>query len=145
MDTPRFACIYCDDVRQEISGKLTFIGVYQGNMLFNEMPTTFYGLNVFMMLSYPIEETITSLRFQLESDDGIIFDLEMEKEQLEAQQHNVHAQKDEKAKFIKINIGTRIDKLVFESKTYLKSKAIVNGNEILGDGLIVTTFNETIS
>ncbi|HZL59842.1 MAG TPA: hypothetical protein VFC38_09080 [Stellaceae bacterium] len=39
MPTPRRAiCIFCDDIRQEISNKISIIGMYHGDMIFLAAP-----------------------------------------------------------------------------------------------------------
>lgn len=43
-------CIFCDDVRQEISGKLIYVGVYVGEMVLPTLPATLSVIHIVVSL-----------------------------------------------------------------------------------------------
>jgi hypothetical protein len=135
--TPRFSCIYCDDVRSEVGGKLSLMGIYNGSILFHEFPATVTVLTVVMTLAYPIDEPIETLKFELTDDDGIEFSIESTKEELEDQRKHLLENVDEDAEFIKTTTIIRMPNVVFNKKTVIRSMVTVNGDPIRGDGLIV--------
>ena len=49
-------CIFCDDVRQEIGGKLSFMGVYDDKMLVPSFPSIVTSLNVVVKIQIPIDQ-----------------------------------------------------------------------------------------
>ena len=67
--------IYCDDVRQEVSGKLTFVGVYSGNMIVVRTPTALPKLCVFVKIITPIGEPLGTHTVQVLHDDKVIGEL----------------------------------------------------------------------
>lgn len=43
MDAPRvFYCLFCDDIRHEVGGKTSLIGIYHGDITFNSPKPTLY-------------------------------------------------------------------------------------------------------
>lgn len=141
MTGPKLTTLYCDDVRQEVSGKLIMIGVYQAHMFLDKMPFEFVGLNAMMMLSYPVSGRMESLSMQVYAGEEQVFNIDFDQQQLAENQEKALETKDESDRFFKIHMGARIDKIVFEEEITLTSKAIVNGEEVEGDSLNVKLFN----
>ena len=43
MDAPRvFYCLFCDDIRREVGGKTSLIGIYHGDIIFNSPKPALY-------------------------------------------------------------------------------------------------------
>lgn len=137
MTTARFSCLYCDDVRTEVGGKLSLMGIYNGSILFHEFPVTVASLTAVMTLSFPIDNPIESLKFELTNDDGIEFSVESSKEELKEQRARYLENCDEDAEVAKITTIVKMPNVVFDKKTLLRSMVTVNGDPIRGDGLIV--------
>ena len=63
--------IYADDVRQEINGKSSYIGVYQGGLSIAErLPASAYQLYIVANLFLPNELAVESIRFKISWDSG---------------------------------------------------------------------------
>jgi hypothetical protein len=67
MNNDRYAfCLYCDDVRQEVGGKMTLVGVYQGGIQINApLPVTIPQLHIVCNIRTPIDRPFKSLAFRL--------------------------------------------------------------------------------
>lgn len=67
MKTERFAfCQYCDDVRHEIDGKLTLVGLYQGGMQINApVPIAGPNLRIICNIGSPADQPIKTLTIRI--------------------------------------------------------------------------------
>jgi hypothetical protein len=49
-------CLFCDDVRHEVGGKMSIMGVYGSDMIFPTPPPVQAKLAIFVLLSAPVGE-----------------------------------------------------------------------------------------
>lgn len=76
---PRFIhTLYCDDVRQEVGGKMTFVGAYQNQML-AETPGELIlpKLCIVLTAQTPHDQPFQRLRVKLFRDEVVLQDLEI--------------------------------------------------------------------
>lgn len=72
--------VFCDDIRQEINGKLTLVGCYQGSIIFfSEAPSQYPKFCIFPTIQIPSELDFEYFNIYIEvvKDDGtseIVFD-----------------------------------------------------------------------
>lgn len=59
------SAIFCDDVRQETSGKLIFIGVYTGTLIVPKLPTTLSKLCVLLTTVAPVDRPFKKLKMKI--------------------------------------------------------------------------------
>ena len=64
--------MYCDDIRQEVTGKNIFIGCYSRDMLVSRFPFTIEKLFCFFTLRLPIDDDAKTLDFCLKINDVIV-------------------------------------------------------------------------
>lgn len=69
----RFAhAIFCDDIRQELGGKFTFVGVYGSHLLVPKFPSILPKLCIVVNMATPVGQPFESLRFRvLKGDDTL--------------------------------------------------------------------------
>jgi len=53
--------IYCDDIRQEVGGKTTLVGIYSGHCFVNTIPCALPKLCISLSLSSPKSQPIKSI------------------------------------------------------------------------------------
>lgn len=71
MTSPRHVhVIWCDDIRQEIGNKPSFMGVYTGGLVVQALPVVLPRLAIWSWVITPIEQPITKLRLIVVRDDG---------------------------------------------------------------------------
>ncbi|ABO59600.1 hypothetical protein LA345_41330 (plasmid) [Burkholderia vietnamiensis] len=77
--------IYADDLRQEIDGKITIVGMYQSQMLVEAFPITLPKLAVLITAVTPIEQPFGKVSLQLMKDDETLqrLDLDLTDEDVE--------------------------------------------------------------
>ena len=66
--------LYCDDIRQEVGGKVSLMGIYTGMMYLPEMPALLPRICVYSSLSVPIDDAIDHIEFELMVDGKIVFE-----------------------------------------------------------------------
>lgn len=64
--------IWCDDIRQEIGNKPSFMGVFAAGILLPTLPAVLSRLGVYTWVVSPIDKPIESLLLQVVRDDGLV-------------------------------------------------------------------------
>lgn len=64
--------IYCDDLRQEVSGKQTYVGVYEGAMYLPELPFVLPQLFVVAKVWTTVDRPFKKLVFRIILNDEVI-------------------------------------------------------------------------
>lgn len=68
--------IFCDDMRQEMGNKVSFMGCYQGELFVPFAPVALPKLCVFVTVSTPIERPLKSLTIRVDQGDNTIANIE---------------------------------------------------------------------
>ncbi|MFC0677491.1 DUF6941 family protein [Lysobacter korlensis] len=70
--TRRLSVVFCDDIRVEVGGKHSYIGVYGTTIDSREFPLKFASFAVAITIEMPVSDPLTSLEveFEIVSDDG---------------------------------------------------------------------------
>jgi hypothetical protein len=74
--------LFCDDIRHEINGKLSYIGVYSGGLFVPAFPATLPKLCVSVKVVTPADEPLCSLTLRVLKDDEILQEIVFDEEQL---------------------------------------------------------------
>lgn len=69
---PHLYAVFCDDVRFELEGKTSFMGVYDSYVAVPSLPATLRNFVVYGVAIFPIDQLPTSVRFELRLDDEVI-------------------------------------------------------------------------
>ena len=69
--------IFCDDVRQEILGKLTFVGVYAGQLFVPTFPTTLAKLCLAIDVITPARQPLQKVVIRVLKDDDVLTEAEV--------------------------------------------------------------------
>jgi hypothetical protein len=64
--------VWCDDIRQEIGNKPSFMGVFAGGILLPAVPAALSRLGVYTWVVSPVDKPIESLQLQVVRDDGLV-------------------------------------------------------------------------
>lgn len=70
----KLSVIYCDDVRQEVGNKQSYIGVYAGRLIVHKVATTLPKLCLAVTVDTPIDEPFTALTIKVYQDDQILLE-----------------------------------------------------------------------
>lgn len=83
-DCPRYVhALYCDDVRMEVGGKVTFVGVYQSELCIqSDGPASLSKLCVVVTAQTPKEKPFNNLSLKLLKDGEVLQAMEVPPEAL---------------------------------------------------------------
>jgi len=64
--------IYCDDIRQEIGGKHSFMGVYNADLVVLELPTSLLKFCIHVRVQFPVDTIAERLRIKVFDNETVI-------------------------------------------------------------------------
>lgn len=76
--------LFCDDIRYEIGGKLSYIGVYSDGLIVPTFPVTLPKLCLVVKIVTPADEPLRLLRLRVLKDDAVLQEIEVDEQQLTA-------------------------------------------------------------
>jgi len=139
---PYLETIFCDDIRQEISGKRTLVGVYEHNLLVESFPVTLPKLCLVTRLVVPASTEFERISFEVMKGDESILLAEIPPEIVK----NIKAKESidviEGLKGEKVYIYSSqvvFSPIKFEEAIPLKVKARLDDSELKGVGLQIAT------
>lgn len=75
---PSVHVIYCDDIRQEVGNKYSYMGVYSGVLYVPDFPVILPKLCLVVTATFPDDEEIKSLKLRLLQNDEQFFERDMD-------------------------------------------------------------------
>ena len=138
--TPFLATTYCDDIRQEIGGKLSLIGVYNGVMYVPQFPVTLPKLWIKATYVCNRDDPPKSLKMRVYKNNEPVVDLDALPDYL-AQLANMPESgvplPEGTQKVISSHAQVCLSPLVLDAPCTLRIAAFIGKNEIRGVGLQV--------
>jgi hypothetical protein len=126
--------IFCDDIRQEMGNKLSFMGCYQGELIVPMAPVALSKLCVFASILTPKEKPIKSLTLRIVQDD----DIELARIDVTGEGLSQASQVlDETATRKIISTAIVFSPFAIEKNTTLRLKATTEEGEIVGPRLLI--------
>ena len=74
--------IFCDDIRHEVGNKVSYMGVYNGQLLVPQFPTLLPKLVVVTSVVTSVDEPFEQLTVRLFMDDKVLMEIKLDDEQL---------------------------------------------------------------
>jgi len=145
---PFLSTIYCDDVRQEVGGKLSLIGVYKDVMYVQQFPVTLPKLWVVATFVVSKDEPPKSLKFRVFRDNEPLADLDATPEhlqQLANAREPVVSLPDGSRRVISTQTQVCFAPLPFDAPCVLRVAAITEKGETRGLSLQVQQLNASPS
>jgi len=126
--------IFCDDIRQEIGNKLSFMGCYQGELVVPMAPVALPKLCVFASIWTPKERPFKSLMLRvIQDDDKELARIEIPDEGLA----EVSLILDETATRKSVSTAIVFSPFAIEKPTSLRLLATTEEGEIIGPRLLI--------
>ena len=75
-DLPYLFCLYAEDVRQETSGQMSIVGVFQGGLRVPAVPTQLPKLSIIANLRLPVTDHPTSVTLEVLLGDAVLQEIE---------------------------------------------------------------------
>ena len=131
-------CLYAEDVRQEVSGQLSVVGMFQGGLRVSEAPTRLPKLAVIANLF--VTHKPASVRLEVYQDDKVLQTVQPPPEFIQA----VQAEPDtglEEGYHMQFVVGFTDFAVPFAAR--LRVRAIVDEETIDGNALVIQVGEET--
>ena len=128
--------IFCDDVRQEVGYKLSYMGCYTGQMFVHSLPLSLPKLCVALFATTPISNPFGHLKFRLLKGDDVLAEQEMNMLALPAPPLPlVQSPGDE----LRVMVGQifQISPLHLAEPCLLRARAIADDEELKGGALAI--------
>lgn len=137
---PFLSTIYCDDIRQEVGGKLSLMGVYNGVMYVQQFPVTLPKL--WIMATYVVahEKSPKCLKVRVFRNNEPLADLDALPDhlaQLANAREPVVPVPDGSERAVASHMHVCFSPLVLDGPCVLRVVAITDGDEVRGLGLQV--------
>lgn len=127
--------IFCDDIRHELGGKLSYIGVYSGDLFVPSFPVTLPKLCLSMRIVTPAHEPLRSLTLRVYKDDAVLQEIAVDEQQLIAASdsaENMTEEKWQKAQFLLV-----FSPIQFDGPCILRVRVQTENGELRGIALRV--------
>ncbi|MCR4303837.1 MAG: hypothetical protein NUV63_06370 [Gallionella sp.] len=133
-DTRFLTAIFCDDIRQEIGGKLSFMGCYQGELIVPMAPVALPKLCLYATIWTPKDRPFKSLMLRVVQDD----DKELARLEIpEVGLAEVSLILDETATRKTVSTAIVFSPFAIEKPTSLRLMATTEEGEIIGPRLLI--------
>lgn len=125
---------FCDDVRQEVGNKLSYLGIYGPNLIVPEFPTTLVKLCCVFSLRLPLSRMPKNVTFRLLRDEEVLFEANVTPTEALAAANGGNAHGTDTMAPTIASIAQLIS-LPVTQRCLLRARAIVDGQELRGGTL----------
>lgn len=137
-DSPVAYTIFCDDLRQEVGNKISYMGVFQGMMFVQAFPVTLPKFCAAVAVRYPREVTPSSLVFKLLLQDNVIAERSIDPAPLASKQSDEQG--------MQVVLATALFQIVpfaLEEPALLKSRVYLDHQELKAGALIIRSLQDS--
>lgn len=136
---PHIETIFCDDIRDEVNGKVSYIGTYNANLFAKEFPITLPKFCIALKIVLPLDYEFKNIELNVFKDEDTLIQANIDESQLEAYSQLVKDIKDEDRENRIFTFQTRIiaSPFLIESESILRVRAKIDENEFRGAGLTI--------
>ncbi len=131
--------LFCDDIRHEVGGKLSFVGVYSGGLLVSDFPVTLPKLCLSLKVITPIDEPLRSLCLRVFKDQEIMQEITLDEEKLVAPSEPLEKLSEEQRqeRIYTTQLMLVFSPIQFDGPCTLRVRAQTEDGELRGVGLRV--------
>jgi len=133
--------LFCDDIRQEMAGKVSFIGVYSSSLFVQGFPVVLPKLCLAVKLVTAADDQMEQIRLQVLKNDQIEREIIVDEQQLTAASDSAEdgASQADPTGFQVTQFFVVFSPMRFESACTLRVRVQVDDQAIHGVGLAVAT------
>jgi DNA-binding XRE family transcriptional regulator len=142
MSKYQFVCLYCDDVRREVGEKISYIGVYENSIIFQEKPAHKPLMSFALKLSAPFEHDFDQIEFEITDDEELNFTGHLTAEDIKQTKDNTLSNLSEPPENVIYNCVIQVGGLKFSQKRKIRSFARFDNTVIEGPSLEVLFRND---
>ena len=128
---------FCDDIRQEIGGKLSYMGVYGAEMFVGSFPVTLPKFCLALRVMTPADMPFRAMKFRLFRDADLLAEAEMAEAQLVANQSGLDgvSESDRKDMLMTVQGMLVFTPLALEGPCVFRVRVVTESEELRGPGL----------
>ena len=128
---------FCDDIRQEIGGKLSYMGVYSSDLCVGGFPITLPKFCVAIRVMTPADQPFWAIKFRLFRDAEMLAEAEMVEPQFEANPGDLDGvpESDRKDMLMTVQGMLVLAPLVLEAPCIFRVRVVTESEELRGPGL----------
>jgi hypothetical protein len=136
--------IFCDDIRHEIGGKASLIGVYSGILIARQLPITLPMLCLRVIAVTPADQPFRSLAIRVLKDNDTLAELPMDERRLSeiADQTPSEDPETDALKLHRAQFEFRFSPIAFDSPCVLRVRVQTEAGELRGPGLKVAAVDD---
>lgn len=119
--------IFCDDIREEVSGKITLVGVYAAAMYVQEIPSTLPQLCASLVIREKPDsasKVIVRILFESDGEDRLLMETEYSVE------GQLSLPPTEEFSMREIRLNAKMAHFEIKSEGRLKARAFIDGDEV---------------
>lgn len=137
--------IFCDDIREEVSGKITYVGVYSSKMFLSSFPALLPRLCLAINLFTPASQPFRKLVIQLFKDNELLAESTIDESELEkfADAFEGGGEAAEVTTSQSVRAQLIFSPFRLEEPTVLRVRAQTADGELTGPGLRIEQSSET--
>lgn len=138
--SPRHAwTIFCEDIRQEVGNKNSFMGIYNGEMIFDEFPSYLPKLCVISFCETEVSNLLKTLSCKVFLNENLLQEQTLPSEHLLQSQQALMGRGSEEDPILKITFGVNFQFLgmQFEKPSIIKVIIYADEEEIVAGKLRV--------
>ena len=138
--------LFCDDIRQEVAGKMSFIGVYSGSLFVHQFPAVLPKLCLAVKVLAPAGDPITEMKLQVLKDEEVLQEIALDEQQLTAASESTDEDADSSSQ-LRVQMAQfmlAFSPIQFEAPCTLKVRVQADGEELRGVGLKVDRMPESL-
>ncbi len=131
--------LFCDDIRQEVAGKVSFIGVYSSNLFVQGFPVVLPKLCLAVKLVAAADDQMDRIRLHVLKDEELVREMIVDEQQLAAASDTAEDGPNdaESHQFQVTQFFVVFSPMHFESPCTLRVRMQVDDQEMHGVGLAV--------
>lgn len=134
--------IFCDDVRQEIGNKLSYLGIYGPVLIVESLPTNLVKLCCVMSVRVPAASPPRKVTFRLLREEEIIFEADAVQSDIQDTAAPTAAVGIDSLA-LTISTVAQLVSFPLTQRCFLSSVAVVDGKELRGGSLELLAMNTT--
>jgi hypothetical protein len=134
--------IFCDDIRHEIDGKISYIGAYNGVLFVSNFPATLPKLCLSVIALTPSGKPFTKLKMRVLHNDAEMFTGELDENQLSEITGSISANGSEDA-WLSLQSFVVFSPFTIEAPGKIRVLVETEEGELLGPGLKIDTMPVT--
>ncbi len=129
--------IFCDDIRHEVSGKVSYIGVYSSELIVPSLPVILPKLCLSVKVVTPADRPLGALTMRVFKNEEVLQEIGIDEEQLNAASElsDGMTEKEKKERVLSAQFMLVFSPIQFEERCVLRVRVQTEDEELQGIAL----------